>query len=87
MKTRRNNFYRNAKNATYRVKNGLKSVGSSVETAARSTVPVVKKGLFNLFGFLKSGVNNTTSSLKSMMSKKRHNKRRHNKSKSYRRKY
>jgi len=87
MKTRRNNFYRNAKNATYKVKNGLKRVGYSVESTAQSTVPVVKKGLFNLFGFLKSGVNNTATSLKSMMSKKRHHKRRHNKSKSYRRKY
>jgi hypothetical protein len=86
MKTRRNNFYKGTKNVTYRVKNGLKHVGSSVESAAQNTVPVVKKGLFNLFGFLKSGVTNTASSFKSMMSKKRHNKRRHNKSKSYRRK-
>lgn len=77
MKTRRNNFYKGAKNVTYRVKNGLKRVGSSV---ASNSVPVVKKGLFNLFGLLKSGVNNTSSSIKSLMTKKRHHKRRHHKS-------
>jgi hypothetical protein len=58
MKTRRNNFYKSAKNVTYKVKNGF----------------------FNLFGLLKSGVNNTSSSIKSMVSMKRRHKRRHNKS-------
>ena len=80
MKSRRNNLYKSAKNATYRVRNGLKSVGSSVESVASNSVPVVKKGFFNLFGLLKSGVNNTSSSIKSLMTKKRHHKRRHNKS-------
>lgn len=80
MKSRRNNLYKSAKNATYRVRNGLKRVGSSVESVASNSVPVVKKGFFNLFGLLKSGVNNTSSSIKSLMTKKRHHKRRHNKS-------
>jgi len=82
MKSRRNDLYKSAKNATYKVRNGLKSVGSSV---AINSVPVVKKGFFNLFGLLKSGVNNTSSSIKSLMTKKRHHKRRHHKS--YRRRH
>ena len=80
MKSRRNDLYKSAKNATYKVRNGLKSVGSSVESVASKSVPVVKKGFFNLFGLLKSGVNNTSSSIKSLMTKKRHHKRRHHKS-------
>jgi hypothetical protein len=82
MKSRRINLYKSAKNATYRVRNGLKSVGSSV---ASNSVPVVKKGFFNLFGLLKSGVNNTSSSIKSLIPRKRHHKRRHHKS--YRRRH
>ena len=80
MKTRRNNFYKSAKNVTYKVKNGIRRVGSSVESIASNSVPVVKKGLFNLFGLLKSGVNNTSSSIKSMVSMKRRHKRRRHKS-------
>lgn len=84
MKTRRNNFYKGAKNATYRVNSGLKRVGKTVESVASSSVPIVKKGFFNLFGLVKSGVNNTASSLKSIMSKKRrHRRKHHNKSRKY----
>lgn len=46
--------------------NGLQTVGSSVQTVARKSAPVLKSGFNNLFGLLSKGVNSGVQEVRSL---------------------
>jgi hypothetical protein len=46
--------------------NGLQTVGSSVQTVARKSAPVLKSGFNNLFGLLSKGVNTGVQEVRSL---------------------
>jgi hypothetical protein len=46
--------------------NGLQTVGSSVQSVARKSAPVLKNGFNNLFGLLSKGVNSGVQEVRSL---------------------